>query len=83
MRKLDYYWCSNKDWYHYENDGWKQVLNSDAPKEAKKSYRHYKRQVKWMGWENSASEPIGLLLMDIRTKYLDLKYKISKLFNKD
>ena len=42
MTTLDLYWKSNKDWFHWE--GFKAVLNNDAPPEAKKSYENYLRQ---------------------------------------
>lgn len=42
MVKLDYFWCTNKEWYHIE-DG-KDVLNDDAPLEAKESFLRYTKQ---------------------------------------
>lgn len=48
MRKLDYYWRSNKNWYHMdENDDF--VINEDAPPEAQESYKHYLEQIKEHG----------------------------------
>ena len=44
MTTLDFYWQSNKDWYHLE--GFDVVLNDDAPQEAKDSYEHYLQQLK-------------------------------------
>lgn len=45
MRKLDFYWKSNKSWYH-RKDNLVPVINADAPKEAQESYKHYLEQVK-------------------------------------
>lgn len=44
MTKLEHYWMSNKEWYHFE--GFKRVLNKDAPEEAQKSYQKYLQQLK-------------------------------------
>lgn len=46
MRKLDYYWMSNEDWYHQEDNG-VFVVNDDAPPEAKESYKHFCEQSKY------------------------------------
>lgn len=43
MVKLETHWRSNRAWFHYE--GWKRVLNNDAPEEAKRSYRVYLQQL--------------------------------------
>lgn len=43
MRKLDYFWKSNKEWWHRDENA-TPVLNDDAPKEAKESYENFKRQ---------------------------------------
>ena len=44
MTKLDFYWQSNKEWYHLtENCDF--VVNDDAPEEAKQSYQNYLKQV--------------------------------------
>ena len=43
MTKLDYYWASNEEWYHL-NENMHFVVNDDAPEEAKKSYQNYLRQ---------------------------------------
>lgn len=45
MTKLDYYWASNKEWYHL-NENMQFVVNDDAPDEAKRSYQNYLRQLK-------------------------------------
>lgn len=45
MRKLDFFWRSNKEWYHITEDG-HFVINADAPKEAQESYKHYLEQHK-------------------------------------
>lgn len=44
MTKLDFYWQSNQEWYHWEK--MQPVLNDDAPDEAKESYKHYQEQLK-------------------------------------
>ena len=43
MRKYDYHWMSNKDWYHMKDNG-VCVVNDDAPAEAKESYANYLEQ---------------------------------------
>ena len=43
MTKLDFYWRSNKDWYHM-TETCEFIVNDDAPEEAKKSYQNYLRQ---------------------------------------
>ena len=45
MRKYDSFWLSNKDWYHWTENG-DRVLNDDAPPEAKASYERYNQQRK-------------------------------------
>ena len=45
MRKLDFYWASNKDWFHFKDNG-VMVVNDDAPPEAQESYKHYLEQKK-------------------------------------
>ncbi len=45
MRKLDYFWKTNKDWYHRKENG-VCVINEDAPLDAQKSYQHYLEQCK-------------------------------------
>ena len=44
MRKLDYYWKSNKEWYYRKENG-VCVIKDDAPPEAQKSYKHYLEQI--------------------------------------
>lgn len=44
MRKYDYYWQSNPDWYYYK-DG-QPVLRDNAPTEAKESYERFLEQLK-------------------------------------
>lgn len=44
MRKLDFFWASNTDWYHWENHT--MVVNDDAPPEAQESYKNYLEQLK-------------------------------------
>lgn len=39
MRKLDYYWMSNPDWWEF--DGLVPVVKKNAPKEAQDSYKRY------------------------------------------
>lgn len=43
MKILDFFWMSNKNWYHM-NENYVYVINEDAPEEAKKSYENYLRQ---------------------------------------
>ena len=43
MRKLDYFWKTNKDWYYRKENG-VCVIREDAPPEAQKSYQHYREQ---------------------------------------
>ena len=54
MRKLDYYWATNKDWYKWTEDG-DRVIKPDAPPEAQESYKHYLDQIKEKGIDGSAS----------------------------
>lgn len=44
MTILDLYWTSKKEWFHFE--GFKMVINKDAPKEAQESYKRYLKQIK-------------------------------------
>ncbi len=44
MRKLDYYWMSNENWFHQQDNG-AFVVNHDAPPEAQESYKNYIEQV--------------------------------------
>ena len=43
MRLLDYYWASNRDWWHWTETG-HQVINDAAPEDAKESFNHYLEQ---------------------------------------
>jgi len=45
MTKLDYYWASDENWYHLD-ENMRFVINDDAPEEAKKSYENYLKQKK-------------------------------------
>lgn len=45
MRKLDFFWMSNKDWYYQKSNG-VFTIKSDAPPEAQESYKHYLEQSK-------------------------------------
>ncbi len=45
MRKLDYFWTTNKDWYEWTENG-ERVIKPDAPTEAQESYKHYLEQKK-------------------------------------
>lgn len=45
MRKMDFYWASNKDWY-YRDEHFNPHIKSTAPKEAKESFQHYLEQLK-------------------------------------
>lgn len=51
MRKMDYYWRSNKNWY-YRNEYGICVVNDNAPPEAQESYRHYLEQCKETTFES-------------------------------
>lgn len=43
-KKLNLFWRSKPEWWHLE--GFRQVVNDDAPIEAKKSYEIYLKQIK-------------------------------------
>lgn len=45
MTKYDYYWKSDKKWYHRKENG-VCVINDDAPEKAKRSYNNYMAQRK-------------------------------------
>ncbi len=45
MTRLDGYWTTNEDWYHFDENGMP-VINDDAPPEAKESYENYRKQSK-------------------------------------
>lgn len=45
MRMLEHYWLSCDEWWHWQNGV--QVLNDDAPEEAKKSYKIFLEQIKY------------------------------------
>ena len=44
MTILEHYWLSNREWFHFE--GFKIVINNDAPPEAQESYKRYLEQLK-------------------------------------
>lgn len=44
MRKLDFYWKSNPDWYHL-TENLDYVINDTAPIEAQESYANYLKQL--------------------------------------
>lgn len=46
MVALDLYWKTNKNWWHRDEKNLRPVLNKDAPKEAKESYKRYLEQKK-------------------------------------
>lgn len=46
MKRLDFYWKSDKSWYHWDDKFSYYVINDDAPEEAKESYKHYLEQIK-------------------------------------
>ena len=54
MKKLDFFWKTNKNWYHLTDD-LDFVLNDDAPPEARESYKHYLEQIKDM-YKNDEDE---------------------------
>jgi hypothetical protein len=45
VRKLDFYWQTNEDWY-YLDENLTFRLKEDAPEEAQESYKHYLEQIK-------------------------------------
>ena len=45
MRKLDYFWRTNKNWW-YRDENLNEILKDDAPPEAQESYKHYLEQIK-------------------------------------
>ena len=45
MRKFDYFWKTNKSWFHRKKNG-VAVINDDAPQEAQESYKRYLEQSK-------------------------------------
>ena len=45
MTKLNLYWKSKREWYHLTENG-DFVVNDDAPKKAKDSYKEYLNQLK-------------------------------------
>lgn len=44
MRRLDYCWSSNPEWWYFTDDG-ERMIKEDAPELAKESYAHYLRQL--------------------------------------
>lgn len=54
MRKLDYFWMSNKKWYE-RKENLVPVINQDAPPEAQASYQHYLEQLKRIEAESDKS----------------------------
>ena len=45
MRKLDFFWKTNKSWYERLESG-ACVIKPDAPPEAQESYKRYQEQCK-------------------------------------
>ena len=43
MKRLDFYWSSNPDWWEWKTNGMR-VIKPDAPKEAQERYKHYLEQ---------------------------------------
>ena len=43
MRKFDFHWMDNEDWFHQIENG-SFVVNDDAPPEAQESYKRYLEQ---------------------------------------
>ncbi|MFQ9512021.1 MAG: hypothetical protein ACLR19_00015 [Clostridia bacterium] len=43
MKRLDFYWSSNPDWWEWKPNGMR-VIKPDAPNEAQESYKHYLEQ---------------------------------------
>ncbi|MBR0280562.1 MAG: hypothetical protein IJQ81_03090 [Oscillibacter sp.] len=46
MRKLDFYWATNRSWYYRSKFSGDRFLRPSAPPEARKSYRRYLKQKK-------------------------------------
>ena len=45
MKKLDFHWMDNDDWFYQLENG-VFVVHEDAPLEAQESYKHYLEQTK-------------------------------------
>lgn len=45
MRKYDYYWMSNENWYYVKDNG-VCYIKDDAPPEAQESWKRYRKQKK-------------------------------------
>lgn len=43
MKRLDFFWTSNPDWWE-RNENYVKVLKPDALPEAQESYKHYLEQ---------------------------------------
>ena len=46
MKKLDFHWATNHDWWVRLTSGVR-VVKPDAPKEAQESYEHYLAQCRY------------------------------------
>lgn len=49
MRSYDFQWMKKKDWYEWDEKEHYWVVKKDAPEAAKKSYEHFKEQVRDAG----------------------------------
>ena len=45
MKKLDYFWLSNEEWWYWD-ENMNRVIKPDAPPEAQESYKRYLEQIK-------------------------------------
>lgn len=43
MKRLDFFWTSNPDWWEWKSNGTR-IIKLDAPPEAQESYKHYLEQ---------------------------------------
>lgn len=59
MRKYDYFWLTERDWWHWDEATGERILNDDAPEEAKKSYAHYLEQCEQVASEIRSGDRIA------------------------
>lgn len=45
MRKYDFFWATNEDWYDWTEEG-DRIIKPDAPPEAQESWKRYRQQKK-------------------------------------
>ena len=39
------YWKTNDDWYHYDSDTERIIIDDNAPQKAKDSYKKYRQKI--------------------------------------